>query len=453
MNYDLTKGSVLKKLIMFSLPYLLSCFLQTFYGLADLFVIGMYNGAGDINAVSVGSQVTHMLTLIIVGIAMGTTVLISHTIGTKDERTEAKAIGNTVSIFAIVAVLLTVALLVCTKRILHILSVPGESYSATRKYLTVCFIGIPFITAYNVISSIFRGMGDTRHPMYFVGIAGVFNVALDFLLVGFFKLGAFGAAIATVVSQGISVVIALLALKKISLGIAIKKSDFILSRSIVKSILVVGVPIAVQDFCVQISFLIITKIANSRGVDIAAAVGIVEKIISFIFLVPSSMLSSVSAIAAQNAGAGLHGRGKRVLGLGCIVCTFFGAIFIAVCNIFSKEIVSLFTSDGQVVMYGEQYLRSYVWDCVFAGIHFCFSGYFCAYNKSMISFLHNIVAISLIRIPGAFYTSWKYPDTLFPMGMVAPLGSILSSIICICIFLVWQKKSIEFIDTKGYNEI
>ena len=442
MKTNLTEGSVLKNLLRFSLPYLLSCFLQTFYGLADLFITGQYNGADAITAVSVGSQVTHMLTVVIVGLAMGGTVAISHAVGAENKKEAQKSIGNTVTIFVIFATALTVILLLSVNGILSVLSVPEEAWSQAVSYLTICFAGVPFITAYNIISCIFRGLGDSKSPMYFVGIAGIINVALDYLLIGPFQMGAAGAALATVTAQGCSVVIALISFRKMKQGITVKKDDFRLSGDCVKKILNVGVPVAVQDGLVQVAFLVITVIANKRGVDVAAAVGIVEKLICFMFLVPSAMLSTVSAIAAHNAGAGLHERGKKALRYGILITVGVGLVFTVICELWAEPILKLFAEEEPVVIQmGAQYLRSYVFDCVFAGIHFCFSGYFCAYEKSVLSFIHNLTSILLVRIPGAYIASVMFPDTLLPMGMAAPAGSFLSAVICLGMYCWLQKKN------------
>lgn len=447
---DLTKGSVLTNLIRFSLPYLLSCFLQTFYGLADLFVTGQYNGSDAISAVSIGSQVTHMLTVVIVGLAMGTTIAISRAIGSKNQQLASKSIGNTVLLFSIVSLFLMIVLILGVNGIISVLSVPSEAISQTKSYLMICFIGIPFIVAYNIISSIFRGLGDSKSPMYFVAIAGILNVFLDFLLIGPMAMGATGAALATIIAQAVSVLLAIGALFKNHLGIQISKEDFHFDASVLFSILKVGVPVALQDGFIQVSFLIITAIANQRGLSVAASVGIVEKIICFLFLVPSAMLSSVSAIAAQNAGAGLHNRAKQVLMYGIMIGVSFGIIVTIICEFGAEAILSLFVkNDPEVIMMGSQYLRAYVFDCIFAAVHFCFSGYFCAYEKSSISFIHNLISILCARVPGAYLASIYYPDTLFPMGLAAPAGSLISAIVCLTFFYFFQKQLM--IDQKAIN--
>ena len=229
-------------------------------------------------------------------------------------------------------------------------------------------------------------------------------------------------------------------MKKSKNPIRIYKTDLILKSKIAGNILKIGVPVCCRDGFIQISFMIITVIANRRGVDVAAAVGIVEKIICFLFLVPSTMLSTVSSIAAQNIGAGFINRAEKTLWLGTSIAAAIGLIFALVFQFAAKPILSLFTSENVVIDLGVQYIKSYVFDCFFAAIHFSFSGYFCAMGKSIISFIHNVISIICVIIPGAYLAAKLYPQTLFPMGMAAPLGSALSAIICVAAFFLLRKK-------------
>lgn len=437
---NLTTGSVGKTMVLFALPYLLSCFMQTFYGMADLFVVGLYNGSETTTAVSVGSQVMHMLTVIIVGLAMGATVRIGRAVGAKDETAARKTVGTTVIFFAGFSVVITAVLLLLTKNITSVMMTPFEAVEETNSYLAICFAGIPFITAYNVISSIFRGAGDSGRPMYFVGIACVVNIVLDFVFIGYFGMGAAGAALGTVCGQAVSVIVSFFVMRKQNFGFIVKKSDIRMDRDDLKHILKVGFPIAMQDGLIQVAFVVITVIANSRGLIAATGVGIVEKIISFMFLVPSAFLSAISAITAQNMGAGKPERAKVSLRYGLIITVSWG-ILCAVYNQFLPHtLVGLFTKDLAVLAAGSAYLKSYCFDCVFAAVHFCFSGYFCGDQKSVVSFIHNIASILLIRIPGAYLTSKWFPDTLYPMGWAAPLGSLLSAFICIGFYIYFERK-------------
>lgn len=444
MEKNWTTGSVLKNVLFFSLPYLLSYFLQTLYGLADLFIIGQFGSVADTSSVSIGSQVMHMLTVMIVGLAMGSTVMISRQIGEKQSEKAAKSIGNTVVTFMLVSVVLTVVLLCLTKPIVSVMSTPKEAVDGAVDYLVVCFIGIPFITAYNVISSIFRGLGDTKSPMYFIAIACGCNIALDYLFMGAFNLGPLGAALGTTISQAVSVAVSLIVILKTETGIKLKKSDLKLEKSTIGEILKIGVPVAVQDGFIQIAFIVITVFANNRGLDDSAAVGIVEKIISIIFLVPSSMLSTVSALAAQNLGADEEKRAKQTLWYSTAISVSYGIIISIIVFIVAKPFVALFNDESEnVAILGSQYLRGYIWDAVFAGVHFCFSGYFCACKKSYISFLHNALSIVLVRLPVSYFAAKTFADTLFPMGLASPLGSALSVIVCLIAYAILSKRKAE----------
>lgn len=439
MERDLTSGSVWKNIVYFSLPYLLSYFLQTLYGLADLFIVGQFDSVASTTAVSIGSQVMHMLTVMIVGLAMGTTVNIGRAVGARDSQKASKVVGNTTVLFVGVSVVLAVVLLVLVQPIVRVMSTPAEAVEGTVRYLTICFIGIPFITAYNVIASIFRGLGDSKSPMYFIAVACVANIALDYLFIGALHMGPAGAALGTTLSQTISVAVSLLVILKKKTGISVKRADFRLERVTMGQVLKIGVPIAAQDGFIQVAFIIITIIANRRGLSVAAAVGIVEKIISFLFLVPSSMLSTVSALGAQNMGAGKYERADQILRYAMGIAVGFGLIVSLLIQIIAGPVVGLFTTDATVILLGAQYIRGYIWDCIFAGVHFSFSGYFCAYGKSEISFVHNLIAILCVRIPGVYLTSKIFPDTLFPMGLATATGSLLSVIICMIAF-GWLKK-------------
>ena len=445
MQRNLTTGSIFKNVVYFSLPYLLSYFLQTLYGMADLFIIGQYEGVASTTAVSIGSQVMHMITVIIVGLAMGSTVSIGQAVGGGNDKRTASCIGNTTTLFMGLSIILTAELLLLRRPIAIAMSTPAQALEGTIDYLTICFMGIPFITAYNIISSIFRGLGDSKSPMYFIAIACAANIGLDYAFMGALHLGPAGAALGTTLSQAVSVVVSIIVVRRARAGIRLKKEDFKPKRDVMGSLLRIGIPIAVQDGLIQVAFIVITIIANRRGLNDAAAVGIVEKIMSFIFLVPSSMLSTVSALGAQNIGAGKPERAKTTMRYGILITTCFGLAVVALMQFYANSFVALFTDsstqDGlQVVTMGGQYLRGYIWDCLFAGMHFCFSGYFCACGRSSLSFVHNIIAIALVRIPGVYITSKMFADTLFPMGLATAAGSLLSVMICLVMYAILSRK-------------
>ena len=395
----------------FSLPYLLSYFMQLLYGLADLFVIGLYDGVASTTAVSIGSQFMHFLTVMIVGLAMGSTVTLARAVGAKNEGGASQTIGSSVSLFIAVSVVTATVLLLIIRPIVSVMSTPVEAINGTADYLRICFIGIPFITAYNVIASIFRGIGDSKSPMYFVAVACAFNILLDFIFIGSMNMGPVGAALGTTLSQTFSVGISLFYLKRKGLGIRFHKHDLRPDRPTLSTILKIGTPIALQDGFIQIAFLAITVIANNRGLVDSAAVGIVEKL----------------------------KRCRLTLRYAVMIALSYGMLMAILIQFTAEPIVGWFTSDPEVIHAGGQYFRSYVIDTVFAGIHFCLSGYFVAYGYSIVSFIHNVASIILARVPLSYIFSVNFPDTLFPMGLAAPIGSLLSVLICIG-FLIWFRK-------------
>ena len=404
MERNLTTGSVFKNIVIFSLPYFLSYFLQTLYGLADLFIIGQYEGVASTTAVSVGSQVMHMLTVMIVGLAMGTTVSIGRAVGAGDKKRMSACVGNTVTLFMLVSVVLTAALVLLVDPIVSVMSTPAEAVDGTVRYLTVCFIGIPFITAYNIISSIFRGMGDSKSPMYFIAVACAANIALDYLFMGAMCLGPVGAALGTTLAQAISVLVAFIAIRR-RRSVAVSRADLRPRRDVMGQILGIGVPVALQDGLIQIAFILITVIANLRGLTDSAAVGIVEKLISFLFLVPSSMLSTVSAIGAQNIGAGLETRARRALLYGVLSSLMAGLLMGWAAFFHGDVLAGIFADDPAVIAAAWEYLKAYAIDCLLISFLFCFVGYFSGLGKTVFVMAQGILGAFGVRIPVSFAMS------------------------------------------------
>ena len=446
-NCDTTqKSGVWRSIARFAPAYLFSYFLQTLYGMADLFIIGRYGGAADTTAVAVGSQVMHMLTVMLVGLAMGTTVLIARAAGAKNDAAMRRAAGNTFTLFGILAIALTALLLCLVVPIVRLVSTPREAAAGAQAYLRICFAGVPFITAYNVIAAVYRGMGDSKTPLIFVAVACAFNIALDYLFMGAFQMGPAGAALGTTLSQAASVAFSIFAIKRRKETIC-TRADLRVDRAVIGNLLRIGAPVALQDGLIQVAFLTVTVIANRRGLTDAAAVGVVEKVMGFMFLVPSTMLSTVSALGARELGARRENGAKRVL-FSCIALGASIALCASIIVQFSADgIVSLFTPDAAAIRAGGQYLRGYIWDCLFGVIQFSFSGYFCARGRSRLSFYHNIASIALVRIPGAALASAKFPNTLLPMGMASSCGSLASSLICVGMYLYLNRKDKDELKT------
>lgn len=437
---DLTQGGIVQNIFRFALPYMFAYFLQILYGLADMFVIGQYCKVDSITAVSNGAQFMYLVTTVVIGLAMGTTVRLAHAVGAKDSRRAAQVMGNSVSMFAIVAIVLAGVLLLSTQSIVALIQTPAESVVGAEHYLYICFAGIPFIMAYNVIASIYRGLGDTQTPLYFVTIACVSNILLDYLFIGYCSLGPMGAALGTTLSQTISVLCAAFAIRKQWQTYQLTKADFKFKKPILKNLLKVGTPVALQDGFIQIAFIVIAIIANTRGLVDAAGVGIVEKFIGLLFIVPSAMLSTVSAVSAQNIGAGCPLRARQTMWSAMTITFCYGVVACLITECIPESCIRIFTDDAQVITQGADYLRSYAIDCALAGVHFCFSGFFTAYGYAMVSFAHNVASIVTARIPLSYAFSAIYPTNLFPMGCAAPIGSTVSIIICVGTYWWMRKK-------------
>lgn len=438
--YDLTTGNVARTLTAFALPFLFSNFIQAFYGATDLFVVGHYAGSSAVSAVTIGSQLMYIVTSIILGLSMGTTVMLGRRMGEKDERGLALVLGNTIWIFSVLALVLMPLMLWQTRNLLALVQTPPEAVKEAVQYVMICSAGIPFIVSYNVISSILRGLGDSKTPMYFIGVACVVNVILDFLLAGPAGMGAAGTAVATVAAQAVSSVYAVWYLRKHGLPFRFSRKDIGWEKRNGRGIFKVGLPIASQDFLIQISFMVITIIANSRGLIDSAAVGVVEKIIHFIFMVPFAFLSAISAMTAQNAGAGKMDRARLTLKYGMGITVAYGFVLCLASQVFPEAMLSVFSKDSEVIRAGAGYLRSYSIDCVLAGMAFSFNGYLCGMNKAMIPFLHNVASIFLVRVPMAYFLSKSFPDSLFPMGFASPLGTLFSLLI-IGVYFWYSKKN------------
>ena len=345
-----------------------------------MFFIGLYCGVDSITAVSNGAQVMHLITVVLIGLSMGTTVRTARAVGADDKTMAARVAGITVIFFSLLAVVLTVVLLAAHTLIVRAMDTPVEAVASTRSYLLVCFSGIPFIVAYNVIASIFRGLGDSRSPMYFVVVACVVNVLLDWLFIGLLGWGPVGAALATTLSQVASVAVAVFSIISHHASLPVGRSDLRFHRDTLRNILGIGVPVALQDGFIQVAFIAITVIANGRGLVDAAAVGIVEKLIGLLFIVPSALLSTVSAVSAQCLGSGNIERARQTVRYSVYIASGFGLAVSVLFQFIPEHAMRLFTADAVVIAQGSDYLQSYVIDCFLAGIHFCFSGYFVAFH-------------------------------------------------------------------------
>ncbi|MBQ4578533.1 MAG: MATE family efflux transporter [Clostridia bacterium] len=439
--FSLTEGRVAPTLVRFALPFMLSSLLQSLYGAADLFVVGRYAGAAAVSGVSIGSQIMSTVTMLILSLSMGGTVLIGNCIGRRDHEGAATAIGTQAVLFGLFAVVLTPLMLLGTDAGVALMQTPAEAVADARDYVFTCSLGLPFIVGYNALSGIFRGLGDSKTPVYFVALATLINIAADFLLVGWLKMGATGAAIATIAAQGLSFAAALLWMCKTGFSFPFTKKHLRLHGPSARRILKVGAPLALQSTSVHLSFLIITAIINTMGLIASAAVGVTEKIMAFAFLPPDAFAAAVAAMTAQNIGAGKPQRALQALKWSILFSLAFGFAVCGFANLWPEVLPAIFTTDGQVIRAAGLYMRTYSVDCVLVAFVFSFNNYFSGCGNAVISMVHNIIATFAVRIPVTLLMSRVEGASLLHMGLAAPAASLLSILICAGYFLRLRKKS------------
>ena len=435
------EGPVFGALIKFALPVLGALILQAAYGAVDLMVVGQFGDASSISAVGTGSTFMQMVTFVITSLAMGSTVIIGQHIGEDKPKKAGDAVGTTIVLFAIVGIILTILLELGAGGLMTLLQVPEASYDKAVTYVRICSGGILIIIAYNVISGILRGVGNANLPFIFVGIACVVNIIGDLLFVAVLHMDAAGAALATVLAQLVSVIASLFVLQKLSLPVSFSRQQCRIYGNELKKILNIGVPIALQEAMVQVSFLVINTIVNNMGLMPSAGYGVAQKIVSFIMLVPSSVMQTVSAFVAQNIGAGKPDRAKRgyftAMITGCTV-----GIFIFLAGFFGGGLLSsLFTSDADVIAQSALYLKGFSVDCILTCILFSSIGFFNGSGNSIPVMIQGISSAFLIRIPVSILMS-KLPNTsLMLVGFATPITTIYGIIFFVVCFALLRRKA------------
>ncbi|MCI5649445.1 MAG: MATE family efflux transporter [Fusicatenibacter sp.] len=433
------EGSIFGFLIRFAIPVLGALILQAAYGAVDLLVVGQFGDASSISAVGTGSSFMQMVTFVITSLAMGSTVMIGQHIGEGKPRQAGKTVGTSIVLFAVIGIAMTVLLELGAGSIVQILKVPEESVDKAILYLRICSGGILIIIAYNVISSVLRGVGNANLPLLFVGIACVVNIAGDLLFVAVLRMDVAGAALATVLAQLVSVIASIFVLRKGQLPIEFSLSDCRIYGDELKKILNIGIPIAIQETMVQISFLVINSIINGMGLMPSAGYGVAQKLVSFIMLVPSAVMQSVSAFVAQNIGAGKKERARRGYLTAMITgCSVGVLIFLA--GFFGGGLMSsIFTNDPDVIAQSAAYLKGFSGDCLLTCVLFSSIGYFNGCGKSIPVMLQGITAAFCVRIPVSVLMS-RLPNTsLMMVGFAAPISTIYGIIFFIICF-VWMGK-------------
>ena len=416
----LTKGSVVKALVTFTLPFLLANVLQSLYGAVDLFVVGQYCDAQSVAAVSTGTQVTQIVTSLVTGLTLGGTILIGKYTGMERWDKVKTAIGTTLSIFALVALALTALMLLFEAPLLTLLNTPAESFEATMEYVAICAWGNFFICGYNSLSAVLRGYGDSVRPMYFVGVSCVVNILLDFLFVKYVGLGAGGTALATVLSQGVSMAIGIGYLKRKRFLFDFKPASFRIDPAMAKELARVGIPISFQELMVRISFLYLTAVMNHCGVYAAAVVGIGSKYDVFSMLSATSIANALAAITAQNMGAGKPERARKSLWYGLSFALLAACAFWTWAQVSPETMIALFSEDSGVIAAGVPFFRACSYDYIMVAFVFCLNGYLNGRAKTLWTMVSCTFGALCLRIPLVWFVSGHFSQDLGMLGTVAP---------------------------------
>ncbi len=438
-----TEGRIFSPLIRFSLPVLLALLLQALYGAVDLLIVGKFGGElADVyqSAVSTGSQIMQTITFVITGLAMGITVYVGEKIGAKQREEAGKIIGSGIFLFGVVAIVLTAVLMLTSPALSKLMQAPAEAYNDTVVYMLICSAGMIFVVAYNILGSIFRGIGDSTTPLISVAIACVFNILGDLLFVAVLHMGAAGAAIATTLAQGISVLLSFLIIRKRELPFSFSAKYIRPNRAYIKTMLKLGAPIAIQDLLSNASFLVISAIINSVSLTFSAAVGVASKMFSFILLIPSAFMQSMSAFVAQNMGAEKPDRAKKALWYG-IASSLVACLIMGYLSFFHAELLaSVFAESPDVIEAAGQHLQAYAIDCVLAGFLFSFMGYFNGCGKTTFVMIQSISCAFLIRLPLSWIMSKQVPVSMFNIGLAIPAASAVQVIMCVSYFIYISRK-------------
>lgn len=429
-NNTFLEGPILPSLLRFAMPVLLALFLQALYGAVDLWAVGRFCGSADVSAVATGSQTMLIVTGVITGLSMGATILLGQRFGEKDYKSAANVIGTSIWIFAGLGIILTIVIVIAAPMIAILMHAPVEALDKTVHYIRICGAGILFIVGYNAMSSIFRGMGNSKAPLLFVTIACIVNVIGDIVLIRIFDMGTAGVALATISAQAVSVVLSLVLVKREGLPFPFTKENMRFDKGTAKRLVKLGSPIALQDMCNEMSYLILIGLVNTLGVIASAGVGIAERLVMFILLIPMSYMSSISAFAAQNAGAGQKERAKKSMWLGMLTAVLLGGIMSYLSFYHGDMLSSIFIKEPVVIKASSEFLKATAIECFILSIAYCFTGYYNGLGKTSFVMAQGLCAIFLVRIPYAYFASRKPDPSLFQIGMSAAVAAAFTLLAC-----------------------
>lgn len=439
---DFTQGSILKKLFWFMLPILGALVLQAAYGAVDLLVVGRFGSTEGLSAVSTGSQVLNLVTFVVTQLAMGVTVLIARYLGEKREESIGAVLGGAVAVFAVVSAVLFALLVFLAKPISVLMQAPQEALTLTASYVRICGCGIFFIVAYNLVAAIFRGLGDSKSPLLFVLVACIVNIIGDLVFVAGFHLDAAGAALATVMAQAVSVACAIGLLVKKKLPFTVQKSDFGFNPQC-RKFLSIGLPLALQEFLTQLSFLVLCAFVNRLGLEASSGYGVACKIVNFAMLIPSSLMQSMASFVSQNVGAGNQKRARKAMFTGIGIGLVFGCAVFALVMLKGDLLSGIFTTDAAVIANGFAYLKGFAPETIVTAVLFSMIGYFNGNNQTLWVMVQGLVQTLLVRLPFAYMMSIQPNASLTKIGLAAPVSTTVGIILNVLFYLYLSRKKKE----------
>ena len=444
LETNLVEGHVGKQLIKFALPFLLSNLIQSLYAVTDMIIVGQFSGTISMSGVNIGSQITLLVTNLVLGLSVGGTVLIAQYLGAGKRQAIKETIGTLFTALGVLAVVMTVVMLFVKTPLLKLIQTPQESFSEANIYFTITTIGTVFIFGYNALSAVMRGMGDSKNPLIFVAIACGINVIGDLILVAGFNMGAAGAAIATVISQAISMFLCVVYLKKNDFIFDFKLKSFGFHPDEIKMILKIGIPTSIQNTLVSFSFLFLTALVNTISVTASAAVGAVAKLNGFAILPAIAMSASISAMSAQNIGAGEMGRAKKTMGIGMLIAMSISIVIFALVQLFPEVCLRLFDDDPEMIASGVQYLRSFSFDYLIVPFQFSMTGLFIGSGHTTFTLINSAVSSLLARIPACYIFGITLGYGLWGIGLGAPVASAVGVVLSLIFYLSgrWKKMTI-----------
>lgn len=440
---NLSEGNVIKQLILFSLPVLISNIIQSLYSTVDMLIVGNFANEAAMSGVNIGGQVSFIITNMVFGLSVGATVLVGQYKGAENRRGMHEVIATLLISLFVAAVVLTTVMISLVTPILHAINTPPESFLEAKRYFVISMLGTIFIFGYNALSALMRGLGDSKNPLVFVAIACVVNVILDLFFVAKLNMGAAGAAWATIISQAISMILCIVYLAKNDFIFDFSLESFkAFSKKQLKLILKVGIPTSIQNVASGLSFLFLTTLVNSFGVMASAAVGAVGKLNGFAILPGVAMSTSISAMSAQNIGAGKYKRAAHTMFTGAAIALGISIIIFALVGIFPEFCMRMFGDDPEFIKCGVDYIKAFKYDYLIAPIFFCINGLFIGSGHTTFSLINGILSSILFRIPAAFLFGMLMKMGLTGVGLGAPVASIAALILCIIFYKTGKWKKI-----------